>query len=226
MPNDYSRAGQAVYTPFVLKLYDWFSYGNLTMHRETRTAIVELYSSNVQSPHLEVGAGTCYSLAHCSALQQNTKLVLLDLNPHSLSFGGRRMATFRPTMVQADVLQPSALTFPDQMFASIGLSFVISVLPRQGNKWIVFDNLARVLRDDGVLFGVDSLERKLEEGRQYYSWSLAKRIRFWIFNRLKILDNEHDRFVDLERTLHKNFHQVILRHIHGEVLFEARKPRR
>jgi ubiquinone/menaquinone biosynthesis C-methylase UbiE len=197
------------------------------MHRDARTAISELYDRNVLSPHLEVGAGTCYSLAHCSALIPNLKLVLLDLNPHCLACGGKRMATFRPTLVQADVLQPAP--FADNAFASIGLSHVISVLPCHvpGGKWQVFDHLARVLKDDGVLFGVDSLGRREEEGRgrQHY-WSLAKRIRSWIFNRLRILDNEHDRLVDLEGALRRNFQQVEFQRVHGEVLFEARKPRR
>ena len=106
------------------------------------------------------------------------------------------------------------------MFASIGLSYVISVLPHHvpGGKWQVVEHMARSLADDGVLFGVFSPGQMM--GR-----SLAARIRFWLFNCAKILDNEHDTLRDLEQALTRNFQQVDLQILHGGILFETRTPR-
>lgn len=218
-PDEYTRAGQAAYTPFVLKFFDWYSY-HWVMHTDTRQSIQDLYRRNLSSPHLEAGAGTCYSL--CRALQPGRgchELILLDLNPHCLAYSNQRLVAYNPILLQADVLKP--VPYYPTKFASIGLSYVISVLPHNvpGGKWQVLKHLAQALDEDGVLFGVVS-------PGEMDSRSLAARIRFWILNRVQILDNEHDTLQDLEQALKRHFEQVDLQILHGDVLFEARKPRK
>lgn len=218
VPNEYTRAGQAAYTPLVLKVFDLYAY-RLAMHAETREAIADLYDRNVRSPHLEAGAGTSYSLANSRALRPGIDLVLSDLNPNCLATSGKRLAPYYPTLLRADVLKPVPVG-DGRKFASIGLSYVVSVLPHHipGGKWQVFDHLAQALTDDGVLFGVVSPGKGVQR-------SLAARVRFWLYNRMGILDNEHDSLQDVERALGRNFRQVDIRVIHGEILFEARTPR-
>ena len=58
------EAGQAVYSPFVLRMYDWFVLGfsSRFIWRCPASEMRRLYDRNVSSRHLDIGVGTGYFL--------------------------------------------------------------------------------------------------------------------------------------------------------------------
>ena len=96
MQNNLPRnvwAGQALYTPFFLYIYDWFAlglncrwvWGSPTKH------VIELYNQHVSGNHLDIGVGTGYFLVKCILPTATPRLVLVDLNPNSLAIAQKRL---------------------------------------------------------------------------------------------------------------------------------------
>ena len=111
---------------------------------------VELYRSNIGHRHLDVGPGTGYAIEK-AAPPPDTEITLLDPNPHVLHHCEKRLAAYRPTLVEADVMKPLPVEGP---FDSVALYFVIHCLRGpDANKAIAIRNIADVLEPEGVLFG-------------------------------------------------------------------------
>jgi len=193
------EAGQAVYSPRVLKLYDLFVLGlsNRLIWRCPSHHLLNLYNEHVTPNHLDVGVGTGYFLDHCRFPAPNPRLVLVDLNRNCLDATARRVGRYSPVTLQRNILQPFAVD--GDKFDSIGLNYVMHCLPGTlPSKAIVFDHLQALLNPGGTLFGSTLLSTGVPRG-------YAARRLMSLYNRQGIFSNRSDSLQDLQQALSTRF---------------------
>jgi SAM-dependent methyltransferase len=214
-PRDATHAGQAIYTPFTLALYDLVVLGvsNSLIWRCPTRRILQLYDRHVTANHLDVGVGTGWYLDHCRFPGPTPRIGLMDLNRSSLAAASRRIARYRPEQYQADILQPVATTAAP--FDSIALSYLLHCLPGDiKRKAVIFDNLAPWLAPGGVIFGATLLSIGVER-------SASARALMRAYNRRGVFSNEEDSVTALRTALEQRFRKIDLNVIGCAALFTA-----
>jgi ubiquinone/menaquinone biosynthesis C-methylase UbiE len=81
-----TEAGASVYSPAVLKLYDWWVLGlsnRFAWKCPTKTVLLPFFKEYIGRSHLDVGVGTGFYLAQAGLSVQH-EITLLDLNANSL----------------------------------------------------------------------------------------------------------------------------------------------
>ena len=216
-----TSAGAAVYSQFVLRLYDAWVLGisnRFAWRCPTRGVLLPYYREHAGKRHLDVGVGTGYYLAH-AGFAADQQVALLDLNPTSLHTAARRMGLAHHGLYAADVMQPLAL--PGQpAFDSIALFYLLHCLPGgMDDKAKVFEHLKAYLADGGVLYGATILGDAA--GHNGFGRKLMD-----VYNRKGIFGNRVDTLEGLQVALRRHFAQVEVRQ-HGVVaLFRASQPLR
>lgn len=196
-----TRAGQAVYSKTILRLYDWFVLGvsNRFIWKCPSQHMLDLYNSYISSKHLDIGVGTGYFLDRCN-YSREPDITLLDLNQNCLDTAARRIHRLRPKVVRRDVCKK--LKLEDGNYQSVGLNYVLHCLPGSlSSKAIVFDHISPHLQKGGVIFGSTLLNHGVDKG------FLAKRL-MRVYNRKKIFSNREDDPVTLEEILKRRFVEV------------------
>jgi hypothetical protein len=215
-----THAGQAIYSPKTLALYDLVVLGvsNPLVWRCPTRRILALYNRHVTDEHLDVGVGTGWYLDHCQfPAGAPPRVGLMDLNPHSLAAAARRIARYRPQQYQADVLQPVQVDAAP--FRSIALTYLLHCLPGPIEaKAAAFDHMAPLLRPDGVVFGATLLSGGVER-------SGAARALMRFYNRKGMFSNEADSVSGLRAALEQRFRDVELEVVGCGALFAARGVR-
>lgn len=214
-----TRDGAAVYSPSVLKLYDWWVLGfsNRNAWRcPTQSVLLPFYRRHLSENHLDVGVGTGFYLAN-SPLPATQKVTLLDLNRNSLAAASARIAALKPSSIQEDVLQPSG-ALGQQTFGSISLFYLLHCLPgKMEDKAAVFDLLHRHLTPDGTLYGATILGDQAP-----HNW-LGRRL-MKVYNEKGIFGNRNDTPAGLEAVLKRYFGKVSVRQQGVVALFTAEMP--
>lgn len=212
------EAGQAVYSPLVLRLYDLLVLGlsNRLLWRCPTPEIVGLYDRNLTACHLDIGVGTGYYLDHACWPVQDPAITLLDLSLHSLEAAARRIARFGPRMIRANCLDPLPLA---ETFDSAGLCYLFHCLPGSiRDKAVVLDRLRPHLASGARVFGATILQGNLPRSK-------AAQCLLDFYNRRGIFSNADDTLEDLESALRQRFEDVRIE-VQGVVaLFEARAGR-
>lgn len=211
------RAGQAVYTPLTLKLYDWVVLGlsNHVIWRCPTRELRALYDRNVGESHLDIGVGTGYFLDKAKWPVPSPRITLLDLNPHSLDAAAKRIARYSPDSRVADILQP----LPGRAkHDSVGLCYLLHCLPGEMSEKaaIVFDNAASALKPNGRVFGATILQGDAPRSR-------TAQMLMNFYNRKGVFSNVADTRQALESALTARFRDVDIRLSGTVALFEARK---
>lgn len=197
--NEQVEAGQAVYGPFTLAMYDLAVLGvsNRFIWRCPTPKLLEFYDRHVSANHLDVGVGTGYFLDKCSFPRPGPRIVLMDLNTSSLSAASRRIRRYRPRTVRHNVLEP----WPGdgERFDSIGINYLLHCLPgTMQTKGAVFDHLARLLNPGGTLFGATLL------GQDVHHNAAARRLMSF-YNKKGIFTNTQDDLAGLKAHLARHF---------------------
>ncbi len=215
--DDPTYAGQAVYTPFVLR-----AYGFVALQRNGRLAwrcppsrTVGLYDENVSSPHLDIGVGTGYMLDKCRFPTSSPQITLLDLNPNSLASASRRIRRYSPSTHRGSALEPFGSP-PGAPFGSIAVNWLLHCLPGDiASKSVIFDHCREVLAPGGVVFG----GTVLNGGVRHTPWSRRLMDKY---NRTGVFTNLDDDLDGLKRELTARFAEVDV-HVVGTVgLFTGR----
>jgi hypothetical protein len=214
---DEVEAGQRVYTPFTLRVYDLFVLGfsNRFVWRCRSSKMLERYESHVGARHLDVGVGTGWFLDHCRWPVESPQITLLDLNENSLSTASDRIRRYAPATVQANVLDPVDLG--DSHFDSIGANFLFHCLPGE-LEWkatTVVSNLRPYLASGGVLFGSTILGRGVAH-------NLLGRRLMRLYNRKGIFSNIEDDQRGLEQGLASELTDVEIEVVGAVALFAGR----
>lgn len=218
-PADASHAGQAIYSPTTLALYDLVVLGlsNPLIWRCPTRRILALYDRYVAPAHLDVGVGTGWYLDRCRFPSATPRVGLMDLNASSLAAAARRIARYRPEQYRADVLRPLAVR--PAPFGSIALTYLLHCLPGSiAEKSVAFDTVLPLLAPDGVVFGATLLSTGVQR-------SAAARALMRLYNRKGVFSNAADSAVDLRAALERRFASVELEIVGCGALFVARRPR-
>jgi SAM-dependent methyltransferase len=214
---DEVEAGQRVYTPFTLRVYDLFVLGfsNRFVWRCRSSEMLERYDSHVGARHLDVGVGTGWFLDHCKWPVESPKITLLDLNENSLSAASERIRRYTPATVQANVLDRADLG--DAQFDSIGANFLFHCLPGglEVKAATVASNLRPYLASGGVFFGSTILGRGV-------SHNLFGRRLMRLYNRKRIFSNLEDDQRGLEQGLGSQLTDVQIEVAGAVALFAGR----
>ncbi len=210
-----SHAGQAIYNPVTLALYDFAVLGvsNRLIWKCPTHRILQLYNAHVTSNHLDVGVGTGWYLDHCSFPSPNGRLGLMDLNQSSLRKAAARLQRYSPEVYQADVLRP--LGVEAVPFRSVSLSYLLHCLPGSlRKKAVAFDRLRPLLEPGGTLFGATLLSKGVE--RSGTAQALMR-----LYNAKGIFSNEEDSLEELQRELERRFERVRVQAVGCAALFVA-----
>ena len=211
------EAGQRVYTPFTLRVYDLLVLGfsNRFVWRCRSYKLLERYDSHVGARHLDVGVGTGWFLDHCSWPVESPKITLLDLNENSLSAASDRIRRYAPATIRANVLD--RVDLGDAHFDSIGANFLFHCLPGglERKAATVASNLRPYLASGGVFFGSTILGRGV-------SHNLLGRRLMRLYNRKRIFSNLEDDRRGLEQGLASERTDVQIEVVGAVALFAGR----
>ncbi|MGD9783951.1 MAG: class I SAM-dependent methyltransferase [Hyphomicrobiaceae bacterium] len=216
--DDRVTAGQAVYAPLSLAVYDFIVHGlsNHALWRCPTRDLQELYDRNVSARHVDVGVGTGYFLSHARWPVERPQVTLVDLNPHCLSRAARRIARLKPERVKANVLEPWPAEAMGSSYLSAGLCYLLHCVPGAiPQKAAVFDHLQPHLAPGARIFGATIVQGDAPRNG-------AARALMAAYNRKGVFSNEQDRVEDLDAALRLRFDDVRVRLAGCVALFEAR----
>ncbi|GDO95344.1 class I SAM-dependent methyltransferase [Escherichia coli] len=214
MKNKISDSAK-VYTPFTLKLYDWWVLGisnHFAWQCDTTKHLLPHYLENVRHRHLDIGVGTGFYLPN---IPDEYIISLMDLNTVSLHAAERRVGQKRvKKSIQHDVFDP----FPHELhnhFDSVSMFYLLHCLPgTMEEKNQVIKNAAASLTSEGILFGATILGKDVEHnafGRKLMS----------IYNSKGIFSNRNDSEKCLHEMLSTHFRNVNVKKVGVVALFSA-----
>ncbi len=211
--------GAAVYSPGILKMYDWWVLGisnRCAWLCPTQSILLPFFQRHLTANHLDVGVGTGFYLAN-SPMHPAQRITLLDLNRNSLEAARARIASLQPSVVLEDVLNPSG-ALGEERFDSISLFFLMHCLPGgMADKARAFETLHRHLTPGGTLYGATILGDGA--GHNWLGRRLMK-----LYNAKGLFGNKTDTLAGLESGLTRCFAKVKVWQ-HGKVaLFTAQAP--
>lgn len=213
-----TERGAAVYTPFTLKLYDWWVLGvsnRFAWQCPTGTTLLPFFRKHAGRRHLDVGVGTGYYLAH-AGVAPGTQLTLMDLNENSLQAAARRSG-MQAACIRHDIMQPLPLP-PDTKFDSMSLFYLLHCLPGTiADKEKAVINLKAHLAPSGTLYGATILG----DGAGHNGF--GRRL-MALYNRKGIFGNKTDSLDDLAAMFRRHFVDVEVRQQGKVALFTARRP--
>lgn len=208
-------AGAAVYSKFVLSLYDIqvLMFEMRFIFKCPTAKILNFYNSHISGTHLDVGVGTGYFLDKCHFPVLNPTIHLMDLNLNSLQKTSNRIKRYKPVTHQQNVLEPIEDKLPT--FNSIGAVNFLHCLPgNMLNKEKVIKNLKPFLSKEGVFFGVTVLGQNIDAGILY-------KITNSIYNKTSVFCNLNDNPEDLELILDRNFNKYSMEIVGSVALFSG-----
>ena len=204
----------AVYTPTALAFYDLVVHGfsNRFAWRCPTARLIALYEANLSTNHLEAGAGTGLFIDRAGGANFD-RLALLDINAHCLDRAARRLARFRPSTIEANLLAPIAPR--PAPFDSVGLTYVLHCLPGTlREKLTALDHLKPLMAEGAVLFGATILGRGVTP-------NLAARALLDLYNAKGVFNNRADDLDALSAGLRQRFAAVEIEQQGCVALFRA-----
>ena len=224
MPEDFSQrrldtaAGASIYSPAILRLYDWWVLGisnRLAWKCPTKTILLPFYKEHIGRKDLDVGVGTGFYLAN-AGLSQTHEIALFDLNENSL-----RTATARLKRTDLRIYNEDVMRVPpepiERQYDSISLFYLLHCLPgTMEDKEIAIANLKRYLARDGILYGATILG---ETAHNPFGRLLMN-----TYNHKKVFSNQADTMEGLQKILGHQFAHVQVRQHNTVALFVAREP--
>lgn len=211
--------GAAIYSPFVLSLYDVMVHGvsNALAWGCPTGELVALYDANVAARHMDIGVGTGLLLDRCRFPVPDPAITLVDLNENTLRFASDRIRRYQPAVQVANVLEPFEIE--GNPFRSIGMTYLLHCLPGDiRSKSVVFRNIRPMLADGGVVFGATILGQGVPKNR--LASALMK-----VYNARGVFSNREDSEERLREALKAHYERVAIT-VRGMVaIFTARGPR-
>ncbi len=202
MHKDAAHAGQAIYTPLTLKLYDQAVLGLSCrwLWKCPSSALLANYQQHITSNHLDVGVGTGYFLDKVLFPSAQPRIVLMDLNPNSLSACADRIQRFQPQTQRCNVLEPQS--FNGERFDSLAMNLLLHCLPgSMPEKAKALDNLLPLMNPGARVFGATLLQGGVE--RSMMAKGLMK-----LYNIKGVFSNQDDSLDGLKLELERRLDNV------------------
>ena len=209
-------AGQAIYTPGMLAVYDFLVLGlsNRFIWKCPTPRIEAHYNAHLSDNHLDVGVGTGYFLDRCRFPSSMPRVALMDLNEDTLNFASQRIKRYQPETYRRNVLEP--ISIDAGKFDSVGMNYLLHCVPGSIEiKVIMFDHLKALMNPNAVLFGSTLLQ-----GGVSHNW-MAKRL-MGFYNTQGIFSNQGDDLGYLTRALTRRFRDVSVEVLGCAALFSGR----
>lgn len=209
-------AGQAVYTPRTLAIYDFVVLGvsNRLIWRCPTPRLLAHYDQLVSANHLDVGVGSGFFLDRCTFPSPSPRLVLMDLNSSALSHAASRVDRYSPKSVVHNVLEPAPTDLA--RFDSIAINYLLHCIPgSMSSKACVFGHLKALLKPGGVLFGSTLLGTGVDR-----NWAARRLMK--VYNKRGIFCNEQDDLDGLRLGLADHFDEPYVELVGCAALFSAR----
>ncbi len=210
------KAGQAIYTPLLLKIYDLYviNFSNRWVWRCPKKRLLQQFQENISNNHLDIGVGTGYYLQRCE-WPQNTKLALMDLNQTCLDTAQNAVTSVTAMVYQADIFKSQPHL--ENRFDSISMNFLLHCLPGDmENKSAAIHNAVQMLKPNGVLFGATILSDK--DLNTPLSSHLAS-----LYNKKGIFSNQNDTHETLSKALQEHLDDVEIKIVGSVALFKGYK---
>lgn len=189
--------GYASYTPGLLRVYDRIVLGIYSrfLWRCSPNHLQWHFDRHISSNHLDVGVGTGRFLDRAAFPSAAPQIVLMDMNNNALEHASRRLARYRPIVVQHNALEPISSQLAP--FNSISINYLLHCIPGTLlQKAIVFENLMDVLKPGGLIFGATILTHGVPVSPLTRPW-------LSLFLKTGIMNNEADSLADLKTVLAK-----------------------
>jgi hypothetical protein len=212
---DAVAAAHAIYTPFMLSVYDGLVHGfsNRFAWRCPTERILGLYRDNLSPRHLEAGVGTGFFIDRANR-DRFEQLTLLDINRHCLARSARRLARYHPLLCEANLLEPIASEL-DQA-DSVGMTYILHCLPgRMAEKLKAIDHVRPLMTEGAVLFGATILGRGIAP-------NAPARFLLELYNGKGVFNNFDDDTEALSDGLKARFNRVEIEREGCVALFRAR----
>jgi SAM-dependent methyltransferase len=210
-------SGASVYSPTILKLYDFGVLGlsnRFVWQCPTKTVLLPFYKEHLGRKHLDAGVGTGFYIAR-AGLTRSHQLGLLDLNENSLRAAAAQVKEAEVHTFLGDVMKPGsepAYTAYD----SVSLFYLLHCLPgTMDDKETAIANLKRYLAKDGVLYGATILGEEAAH-------NAMGRVLLKLYNDKGVFHNMGDTLEGLQRMLRRQFEDVQVRRHNKVALFVAR----
>lgn len=210
------HAGQAVYTPKMLAIYDVLVLGlsNRWIWKCQTPRLLAHYDRHVSGNHLDVGVGTGYFLDRCRFPTEAPRIALMDMNRDALQYAARRIARHQPETYVRNVLEP--IDFHGAKFDSLGVNYLLHCLPGDmATKARAFDFLSPLMNPGAIVFGPTLLEGGVER-------SFAAQRLMAFYNSKGIFSNRQDDLETLTRELEKRFDAASVETVGCAALFSAK----
>ncbi|HTF69157.1 MAG TPA: class I SAM-dependent methyltransferase [Edaphobacter sp.] len=212
-----TESGASVYSPTILKLYDFGVLGlsnRFVWQCPTKTVLLPFYKEHLGLKHLDVGVGTGFYIAR-AGLTRSHQVSLLDLNENSLQAAAAQVKKAKVRTFMRDVMQPSSEP-ADTGYDSISLFYLLHCLPgTMDDKETAIVNLKRYLSKDGVLYGATILGDEAAH-------NAVGRVLLRLYNEKGVFHNMADTLGDLQRMLRRQFQNVQIQRHNKVALFVAR----
>lgn len=211
------KAGQAVYTQFLLKIYDIFvvNLSNRWVWRCPKQYQLEQFKKYASDNHLDIGVGTGYYLKE-HQWPSSTSLGLMDLNPECLASAKKATAHLSPETYQVDIFKEPP-DFLKNHFDSVSINYLLHCLPGDMNsKSVAIQNAVAMLKPGATLFGSTILS---EESLQ----TAASRLLINIYNKRKFFANQSDTLTSLKDALDSHLERVEIKTIGCVALFSGHR---
>lgn len=208
--NHKINVSQRYFNPLLLSFYDFLVYRIISQYVWgcPTALLVNRYKHYIQKNHLEVGTGTGYLIDKCDAKSIN--LDLMDLSRACLKKSNHRLKRYSPTLIRHNILEKPIED--DKRYDSIGINYVMHCVEGDfTTKSNAFNNLKKLLKDNGVIFGATVMQTSQS--------SLVARVFTKFLNRIGIFNNDRDNFKGLKNALEDNFKYVDLYIKSSVVLF-------
>ena len=218
MHKDDAHAGQAVYSPFVLTLYDLGVLGLSCrwLWRCPASTLLAHYQQHISDNHLDVGVGSGYFLDKVRFPSSSPRVALMDLNPNSLDYCAQRISRYQPETLQRNVLEP--IDYQGGKFDSLGMNLLLHCLPgTMGEKARAFDHLLPLLTPGARVFGATILQGDVPR-------NVAARGLMKVYNRQGIFSNQNDSLASLKQALESRLEQVEVQVEGCMALFSGIRP--
>lgn len=207
----FTKLGLRVYDPLIVNLVAPRVWGC------SPDILVDHYRDHVTSNHADIGVGTGYFLDRCGFDSPAPRLALIDLQPNCLEYTARRLSRYQPRTYLRDLLSPME-PIAGGPFDSIALGGVIHCLAGDlQHKSRVFDTIAPLTQAGTKIFGYTLVYDGVMDRNR-------RRLMHPFLNRLRVIDNAHDRLCDLRRELRARFMASRVELVGCMALFSAVVP--
>lgn len=224
-------ASAAIYKPFLLPIYDAFVLGFSNAFAwccSTKNVLLPFYREHLTNSknHLDVGVGTgYYPLRSLDLLREGTRIVLMDITPHTLNLVTSRLENDaglqQVESVFHDATKPWDRPAHLAKFDSISFFYVFHCMSGSSIKEkadAVCGSLKHHLDpENGVFYGATILG--VEAKHNFLGSILMK-----LYNRKGIFGNLNDKESDLRDALKGHFQEVDVTREGKVALFKAKKP--